>query len=149
MPVMNIAPAAERYHDDHIGCTEKILVICPLQKAAYDRGDTFPSTVYKRYAAAVGNKRKTASPGDSVILDKGTAHPVIIRFIASNGDGIRTRNENDLSLVALVSFGALDIVMGGDLSGFTERNYKDIESAVALKMHQVEVYKVHHHCSQY
>jgi hypothetical protein len=42
-----------------------------------------------------------------------------------------------------------DAVLGGDLSGFKKSNYEDIETSVAPKVGQVEVYKVNHHCSQY
>ncbi|HPS73354.1 MAG TPA: MBL fold metallo-hydrolase [Bacteroidales bacterium] len=137
------------YHDDHIGCTKQILDEFPLNKTAYDRGGTYPSTVFDRYVEAVGAKRKTAVVNDRIILDQGTSHEVTITFMAMNGAGIRTDNENDLSLVALVSFGPLDIMMGGDLSGYSSGDYRDIESKAAQKVSQVEVYKVHHHCSQY
>src|SRR5438309_483594 len=50
---------------------------------------------------------------------------------------------------AVVSYGRLDAVMGGDLSGFEAQGYLDIESSVASKFGQVEVYKVNHHCSAY
>ena len=98
---------------------------------------------------AVGAKRKTASPGQKITLDSATANPVKIEFVAVNGNGIETTNENDLSLVAVIRFGKFDAVMGGDLSGFDTGEYKDIESSVAGKVGQVEVYKVHHHCSRY
>jgi hypothetical protein len=117
--------------------------------AAYDRGSTYPSAVFKRYKKAVDTKRKTASPGQKITLDTATANPVTIEFVAVNGDGIQTTNENDLSLVAVIRFGKFDAVMGGDLSGFDTGGYKDIESSVADKVGQVELYKVHHHCSRY
>jgi beta-lactamase superfamily II metal-dependent hydrolase len=137
------------YHDDHIGCTGKILARFPLTKVAYDRGGSNPSTVYQRYLNAIDGKRQTGVPGTHFSLDSGTQQEVTIEFVASNGAGINTDNENDLSLVALISFGKLDILMGGDLSGFNIGNYEDIESPVAKSIPQVEVYKVHHHCSQY
>jgi len=39
--------------------------------------------------------------------------------------------------------------LGGDLSGFTESGCADIETSVAPKIGQVDVYKVHHHGSQH
>ena len=60
-----------------------------------------------------------------------------------------TTNENDLSVVAVVRFGNFDAVMGGDLSGFKTDSYEDIETGVAPKVGQVEVYKVNHHGSRY
>lgn len=140
---------ASHYHDDHIGCTSEVLDAFPLKIAAYDRGNTYATNAFKRYEKTVGAKRKTAISGDTITLDSATSDPVIIKFVASNGNGIDTTNENDLSLVAVISFGKFDVVMGGDLSGFNTERYKDIESSVAEKVGQVEVYKVHHHCSNH
>jgi beta-lactamase superfamily II metal-dependent hydrolase len=137
------------YHLDHIGCTKQILEKFPLKNMAYDRGKTYPSTLFDDYLAAVGTKRQKANVNQSLTLDPGTDHEVVITFLALNGAGITTSNENDLSLVSLVKFGALEIIMGGDLSGFNNSDYKDIETKLAGKVKQVEVYKVHHHCSQY
>jgi len=49
----------------------------------------------------------------------------------------------------VVHYGKFDAVMGGDLSGFKAQDYLDIESSVAPRVGQVEVYKVNHHCSAY
>lgn len=142
------------YHDDHIGCTKEVLAEFPLQKFAYDRGGTYPQTAqpggtFYKYKRAVGNKRKTASLGLTITLDANTASPVKISFVALNGNGIPTQNENDRSLVAVVTFGKFNAVIGGDLSGFDESVYKDIETSVAQRVGQVEVYKVNHHGSMY
>ncbi|MCX6244950.1 MAG: MBL fold metallo-hydrolase [Bacteroidetes bacterium] len=137
------------YHQDHIGCTKQILEKFPLKKIAYDRGEMYPSDPFDLYQAAVGTKRQKAVPGQRFTLDPGSGHEVVITFLALNGAGIETDNENDLSLVSLVKFGDLEIMMGGDLSGFNASNYKDIESKLAGNAPRVEVYKVHHHCSQY
>lgn len=69
--------------------------------------------------------------------------------MAFNGNGIETKNENDLSVACKVSFHNFDAFLGGDLSGFNQSPYKDIETSVAPKVGQVEVYKVSHHGSQY
>lgn len=140
---------ASHYHDDHIGCTTDILDRFPLQKAAYDRGSTYSTQSYNKYITAIGNKRKTAAVGEKIILDSAEANPVSIEFIAANGAGVSTTNENDLSVVAVVRFGALDLLMGGDLSGFKDSSYEDIETLIAKSVGQVEVYKVHHHGSAY
>jgi beta-lactamase superfamily II metal-dependent hydrolase len=137
------------YHKDHIGCTRQILEKFPLKNIAYDRGGTYPSETFEYYISAVGAKRQKADSNHTFILDQGSGHEVVVTFLVLNGAGVRTTNENDLCLVALVQFGDLDILMGGDLSGFDEGAYKDIESRLARKTPQVEVYKVHHHCSHY
>jgi len=136
------------YHNDHMACSDKVVEKFPLQHYAYDRGGTSTLPEFKRYVAAVGNKRKTAEVGEKIILDAGPA-PVTIEFVAMNGAGVETTNENDLSLVAVVRFGKFDAVLAGDLSGYDENEYRDIETTVAPKVGQVEVYKVNHHCSRY
>lgn len=54
-----------------------------------------------------------------------------------------------MSLVALVEFGNFRAEMSGDLSGYSENSYADIESSVAPKLGRVDVYQVHHHASRY
>lgn len=137
------------YHDDHIGCTKQILDQFPLQKKAYDRGGSNPSLVFDLYLESVGSKRQRATVNGKVVLDAGSGNEVVITFIAMNGEGLTSTNENDLCLVSAVKFGDLDIMMGGDLSGYSQGSYKDVESRVVPRVSQVEVYKVHHHGSQY
>ena len=145
---------ASHYHSDHIGCTTDVLDAFELKKAAYDRGHQSTTVTYDKYVIAVGSKRKTATVGGTLTLDKNEPHPVTITFIAANadvGDGqvVSTSNENDLSLVATVSQGTFDVVIGGDLSGVDTGNYEDIEGPLAAKVGAFEVYKVHHHGSRY
>ena len=140
---------ASHYHDDHIGCTTDVLGRFPLQKTAYDRGSSYSTQSFNKYITAIGDKRKTATVGEKIILDPAEANPVSIEFIAANGAGVSTTNENDLSVVAVVRFGTLDLVMGGDVSGFKDSSYEDIETPIANGVGQVEVYKVHHHGSAY
>ena len=140
---------ASHYHDDHIGCTVPVLQEFPLRKQAYDRGGGYNTVTFRQYTNAVGALRKTADEGGVLILDKNTENPVRIEFAALNGNGVITRNENDLSLVCVVRWGQFDAVIGGDLSGYNDGGYKDIESAVAKAVGQVEVYKVNHHGSKH
>jgi len=137
------------YHDDHIGCTTEVLTEFPLQKKGFDRGGNYNSTTFQKYVAKLGAKRTTATVGTTIILDSGSNHPVKVEIVALSGNGIPTTNENDLSVVATVRFGNFDAVIAGDLSGFKTGSYEDIESSVAPKVGQVEVYKVNHHGSAY
>lgn len=137
------------YHADHIGCTPEVLGEFPLVYASYDRGGDYQSAVFRRYLSTVGEKRRAAVIGEKLILDESSATPVWITFIAANGNGIRTTNENDLSLLAHIKFGDFEAAIGGDLSGYSRSGYSDIESSVAASVGAVEVYKVHHHCSSY
>ncbi len=146
------------YHADHLGCAAEVFAEFPLQKAAYDRGtsiksDAMSTTSYAAYVTAVGTKRHTPASGEKLTLDATSPHPVTITFIAENGNGVITDNENDLSLVAMVKFDDFDAELGGDLSGMNNGRYVDIESTLVEAghpvVHQVEVYDVHHHGSAY
>lgn len=140
---------ASHYHDDHIGCAKDVFDEYPLKKVAFDRGGSYNSATFRKYQTAVGARRQTATAGHTLTLDAETGNPVAIHFAAMNGAGVVTTNENDLSLVALVRFGSFDAEIAGDLSGFKESDYEDIETPVAPLTGQVEVYKVHHHGSRY
>ena len=74
---------------------------------------------------------------------------MLITVKALNGDGVSTSNENDLSLTALITFGAFSAEIGGDLSGDNTDMYADIETGVGPKIGPIDVYKVHHHCSSH
>jgi hypothetical protein len=98
----------------------------------------------------VTGKRVTATLGQHLSLSGG----VDIEIIALNAQGqntpvISTTNENDLSVSARISFGAFRAEIGGDLSGDDTDNYKDIETGLAPNVGQLDVYKVHHHCSSH
>ena len=64
-------------------------------------------------------------------------------------------DENDYSLVALLRVGRLDYVTAGDLSGETVVSstggytYHDIETPVAARVKDVDVYRVSHHGSSH
>lgn len=137
------------YHDDHLGCIVPVLQEFPLQKQAFDRGGSYASATFRNYTNFVGSLRKTAIEGSTLTLDQGSSNPVKIEFVALNGNGIRTDNENDLSLVCVIRFGQFDALIGGDLSGYKKQDYLDIETSVAPKVGQVEVYKVNHHGSSF
>lgn len=137
------------YHLDHIGCAPQVFLVAPLQKVAYDRGGSYNSSTYRNYIQAVGDKRQTVTDSTTIILDSSSANPVTVKIVAFNGNGVSTTNENDLSVVAVVSFGGFKAEIGGDLSGEKTGDYEDIETSVAPKVGQVDVYKVHHHCSAY
>ena len=137
------------YHADHIGCTAEVFREFPLVNYSFDRGGDYKSGVFNRYVETTGVKRRTAQPSEILVLDAFSANPVYVSFIASNGNGIRTTNENDLSLLALIRYGDFEAVIGGDLSGYSGGGYADIETSVGPHVGPVEVYKVHHHCSRY
>src|SRR5439155_23786311 len=99
---------------------------------SFDRGGSYHGRPYDAYLQAVGNRRRIATEGQVITLDQDSATPVTIGFVAMNGNGVPTDNENDESLVARVSFGTFRAEIGGDLSGFAKNDYADIETSVAL-----------------
>jgi beta-lactamase superfamily II metal-dependent hydrolase len=148
---------ASHYHGDHIGCTSKLLNKFPLTLFALDRGCSYTSGLFDKYEKAVRSKRMQVSFDDSTVtLDEDSDTPVFITFVALNCATVTSEchdgsgeEENNYSLVAVIQFGSFRAVMGGDLSGLDKGQYRDIESLVADKMESVDVYKVHHHGSDY
>ena len=136
------------YHADHCGAVAELVAEVGLPGVAYDRGQpTNTVGTFSYYDGVMHSVRKTVMPGTSLILDQGSANPVKIDFVADNGNGVATHDENDQSVDCVVHFGDFDAEFGGDLSGFEHMTYHDIETSVAPKVGQVEVYKVHHHGS--
>ena len=137
------------YHADHFGCATEIFSQAPIKNKAYDRGGSYNSQNYKDWVKATGPKRTQADEAQVLMLDSGSSNPVKITLVAMNGNGVTTTNENDLSLVAVVEYGGLRVEIGGDLSGYKTNSYEDIETSVASLVGEIDVYKVHHHCSAY
>jgi len=138
---------ATHYDADHIGCLDDLAAAgINVQVACYDRGGSKETQTFNDYAAACGAKRQTASKGDVITLDGGSEASVTIRVVDLNGAGVSTDEENALSLVLKLSYGAFDHVFGGDLPGGGDA--PDIESIVGPEVGAVEVYKVHHHGSK-
>jgi len=142
------------YHSDHIGCIPAVLAEFPLNGPSYDRGESYdsPSTFFPAYVAAVGSHRSAVTIGEPITLDDGP-NPVLLKVESLNGTypggTVETDNENDLSVSVLVSFGAFREEIGGDLSGEDTTSYQDIETGVVPSIGELDVYKVHHHCSAY
>ena len=101
--------------------------------------------MYTAYVNTLGAKRTTIAKNQIITLDAGAANPVYIKCVDLNGAGVYSgTDENALSTVYKVSYGAFDEALGGDLSGGSSSN---VEAAVGPEMGDVEVYKVHHHGS--
>ena len=130
------------YHSDHIGCIDDLAAIgITVSTKGYDRGGTYSSGVYTAYVNTLGSKRATIAKNQIITLDAGQANPVTIKCVDLNGAGVYSgSDENALSTVYKVSYGAFDEALGGDLSNA-------VEPTVGPEMGDVEVYKVHHHGS--
>jgi beta-lactamase superfamily II metal-dependent hydrolase len=141
---------ASHYHADHIGCITSLTGI--TIDYGWDRAESYSSGTYTNYAAYLGAKRRTLTKGQIFTLDSLSAHPVTIKVVALNGDGISTTDENSQSLVLKLSYGEYDEEFGGDLPGYpsgTSSSNTNIETKVGPQVGKVEVYKVHHHGSAY
>ncbi|MEP7027490.1 MAG: hypothetical protein ABI960_02735 [Candidatus Eisenbacteria bacterium] len=140
------------YHSDHIGCIDDLAAIgITIGTAGYDRGYSYSSATYTSYVNTLGAKRVTMTKGQIITLDAGATNPVKIKCVDLNGAGIYSptgSDENAKSLVALVSYGAFDEVIGGDLTGSVTSG-NDVETTIGPEVGDVEVYKVHHHGSRY
>jgi beta-lactamase superfamily II metal-dependent hydrolase len=142
------------YHDDHIGCIPEVLDKFPLQHESYDRGSSPAkiTTSFNNYVEAVGQHRKTATLDQVITLDPEEV-PVTLKVIALNGTykggHVNAKDENDVSMSVLVSFGEFHEEIGGDLSGEQTGMYVDVETGADVEAGPLDVYKVHHHCSSH
>jgi beta-lactamase superfamily II metal-dependent hydrolase len=130
------------YHADHIGCIDDLAAIgITVGTAGYDRGGSYSSATYTAYVNTLGAKRMTIAKNQVITLDAGAANPVLIKCVDLNGAGVYSgTDENSLSTVYKVTYGAFDEALGGDLPSV-------VEAAVGVEMGDVEVYKIHHHGS--
>jgi beta-lactamase superfamily II metal-dependent hydrolase len=135
------AAFVSHYHADHMGGIDEIEQGAdgvPITRV-YDRGGTYATVAYSQYASQFAGRRTTTTAGQVIDL----CDEVTLSVIAVNGNGVSASDENAKSLLVKARFGAIDLVVGGDLTG----NSPDIESRVAAAIGEVEVYKVHHHGS--
>jgi beta-lactamase superfamily II metal-dependent hydrolase/chitodextrinase len=131
---------ASHYHEDHIGGLDEVEKTpggIPIG-VVYDRGSTYSSTAYTQYATQFSGRRRTAVVGQIVPLCEAS-----LKVVAVNANGLATTNENALSVVMKLTYGAFDALLGGDL----QSSPTDVEGAIASAVGEVEVYKVHHHGS--
>jgi len=105
--------------------------------------------------------------GDTIDLGPGLE----VKVVAVNGNGFFERlmvekpedlsiwpaSENDFSVALKLTYGDFELFTGGDLTGSTahkdykgnKEGYHDVESSIAGKVGDVEIYRVNHHGSQY
>lgn len=129
------------YHADHLGSLDDVergAGAVPIA-IVYDRGGSYTTNVYDQYAAQFAGRRATAVVGQVIDL----CGEVTLTVVAVAGNGVASDDENALSVAVKVSYGRLDALIGGDLTGRTP----DIEALAAPAIGAVELYKVHHHGS--
>lgn len=140
------------YHSDHLGCLDDLAAIgITIGTSGYDRGHSYSSGTYTTYVNTLGAKRTTMSKNQVITLDSGSAHPVSIKCVDLNGAGVYSvsgSDENAKSMDMLISYGDFQCEVGGDLTG-DPGSSNDVETTVGPEVGDVEVYKAHHHGSQY
>jgi len=118
-----------------------------LDRGRAPAGNSSTQGEYLGWAEGFANRRVVDRPGADWV-DLGP--DVRVEVVAAAGAGVAAAGsgENGFSLPVRVTFGDLELSLGGDLTGQCDADTADVESAVAPAMGAVEVYKVNHHGSQ-
>jgi beta-lactamase superfamily II metal-dependent hydrolase len=140
---------ASNYNPQNIGGIDEVvdhIGIDSVRVAVLDRGYASAGGVYDSYAASVGAKRTAVSEGDTFDLGGG----VTVTCVAVNGAGLLeppfdAYDEADLSVALVVKYRGFDFFAAGDLPGVTSAGHTDIESTVASRVGDVDVYRVSEH----
>jgi beta-lactamase superfamily II metal-dependent hydrolase len=144
---------ASHYHVDHIGGMDEVvnsLGVDSIRVAAYDRGWSYTTQAYTQYTTAVGAKRQTMTEYQVIDLGGGAT----LTCLGLNGMGVLAApfdneryDDNNLSIALLLDYGEFQMLLAGDLPGARSGSYYDIESVLAPRVGDVDVYKVNHHGS--
>ncbi|MBS4016168.1 MAG: T9SS type A sorting domain-containing protein [Candidatus Latescibacteria bacterium] len=150
---------ATHYHSDHIGGFR--VVICSLSGGAgrndsilgfcYDRGDTYTTATYLNYKSIVDLKRKTIELGETLDLGGGAFMICIVsNGKVMNGDSVLPNSgENYRSIGLLLKYGFFECWVGGDLTGSSANNERDVETIVARVVGDIDLYIANHHGSKH
>ncbi|MBX2964513.1 MAG: lamin tail domain-containing protein [Cyclobacteriaceae bacterium] len=139
------------YHEDHYGGIDELVNLGVYVGVAYDRGDKdflppkkLKEKTYKDYQDAVGSKAIMLTSGTDIPIDPALS----VRCISHGGVVLgeteisTAKNENDMSLSLLITYGNFKYFIGGDVEEHTER--KIAERDLVL---DVDVYQANHHGS--
>jgi len=143
---------ATHYHEDHYGGIDELVEdegVTAVQ--AYDRGDkvylpasTTNAATYKDYQRAVGEDAEHLKRGETIALDP----QMSVTCISSGGvvigedPAVHGRDENDMSVSLLVTYGGFRYFVGGDIEAATEAKI-----AARDLVRDVDVYQANHHGS--
>ncbi len=150
---------ATHYDEDHIGRMENVYQLVPLSPTmiAYDRGEflSVPSTfAYSDYSFGAGQHNRTTVPICTVIdLGGGvTAKVMNVNGEVCGGATVDVSGaaqfENNVSVTVVVSYGDVDVWIGGDLTGNPDKGVADVETPTGPEAGDVDVYTVNHHGSE-
>lgn len=131
------------YHQDHLaGLVELAKSPAVPVSQVLDRGGSYDSATYRDYASLYGAVRKTATLGQ--VLNLGS---VRIEVVSANGNGTTSSDENSYSVGVKLTYGEVDAVIAGDLTGYSTGGAADVEGRMASRVGPVEIYHVNHHGS--
>lgn len=136
---------ASHYHSDHIGGLDEVINglggNSHIVYAAFDRGGNYNSGAFRDYIKAIGDKRKTISPDQTMNFgDDATMKCIASDGYIPTGRAYSGTDENTLSVVFILKFHSFDMYLGGDCN-------IAIESSLAPFAGDVDIYKVSHHGS--
>lgn len=150
---------ASHYDEDHIGRMENVFQLVPLPPTVvtYDRGEfiSVPFTfAYSDYSFGAGMHNRTTVP---VCTTHALGGGVTFKFWNVNGEVCNgptvdvtgaSQFENNVSVTLVVSFGDVDVWIGGDLTGNPGVGVVDVETPTGMNLMDVDVYTVNHHGSE-
>jgi competence protein ComEC len=148
------------YNPEHINGIPEVLASLGGEAAiaghVYDPGGEAATDEFRRYAAAVGGKRRTLSLGRAVDIDGVRLECIAVNsrtepnstFLPDRPQArLKLRSEDDRSMVLKVTYDDFDLLLGSDIHGFLTRDFRDLESELAPVVHRVEIYKANNHAS--
>ena len=149
---------ATHYDEDHIGRMDDVLNwgVMDSMATVYDRGTTDPPTTftYGDYEDAAANYTRTAITSNTTIsLGSGVSVRAYVQNAELPDASTVTltgtdQQENARSVAVVVSYGDVDVWIGGDLTGNDDtKNFADVETAVSTFVGDVDVYTFNHHGS--
>jgi len=149
---------ATHYDYNQVGGIDTLLKDGIVIDTLYDRGWWYCMDFYRdTYDKIVEDFRHTV--GDDQIIDLGGG--AVARMVCVNGNGLLnepyvdrdcdggSNDENDFSIGLVVDYLDFEFFVGGDLPGYTDGGYRDIETSVAPEIGDIEVYQVNQHGSSH
>ncbi len=148
---------ATHYHQDHIGGMPKIIhglsnnnTNDSILYYCYDRGDTYASGSFTYYRNAVLGKRRTINIGETIDLGGSAFIFCVVKNCQTLfGDTVFPSDENDRSIGLVLVYGSFRLNIDGDLCGYDNGGYRDLETKIAPIVGKVEVLICNHHGSRY
>lgn len=130
------------YHQDHLAGVLELGQGTPVPVTqVWDRGGSYDSDAFRQYSSIYAGKRKTPTLGQTIALGS----KVALKVLAVNGNGTGATDENSLGIGLKLTYGELDILLAGDLTGTSSGGTKDVEGLLAPSAGPVEIYHVNHH----